>query len=455
MSLWTLSEAANAMGVATHLSGEITGISIDSRTIKPHEAYFAIQGERLDGHDFAEECLNKGASVAVVSKAWAATKPHNPRFFIVEDVLEALRQLGRAARARMHGKVIAITGSVGKTSSKETLAKILNTFGITHAAMASFNNHWGVPLTLARMPRETAFGIFEIGMNHSGEITPLVEMVRPHIALITTIAPVHLAHFKNVEEIALAKAEIFDGLEPGGIAVLNRDNPFFPLLSEKAKAFKVLSFGESVGADMRAKNITLHSDNSLISASFNGKTYEYMLSIAGKHLAMNSLGILAIIEGLQLEIAKALPLFATQSAVKGRGLVQSLSVHGKNYTLFDESYNANPLSMRAAFAVLKSQNGRKIAAIGDMLELGNEAITIHQALASEHAGIDLFFCAGPLMKHCYEALPKVKQGGYSETALGLLPLLEVTLNANDNLMIKGSLGSRMIDLAAKLVELGR
>jgi UDP-N-acetylmuramoyl-tripeptide--D-alanyl-D-alanine ligase len=434
--LWTSHDLQKATGGVLHNAPEgVTGVSIDSRTIKQGELYVALKGDAHDGHDFTSTALANGGGMALVS-----TAPSSGAYLLVDDVMTALQNIARAARARMKGKVIAVTGSVGKTSTKEMLAACFALYDKTHAAVASFNNHWGVPLTLARMPADSAFGIFEIGMNHSGEIIPLVAMVKPHIAIITTVEPVHLAHFKDVSEIAAAKAEIFTGLLPQGVAILNADNPWFGYLKEQAKGFDILSFGRTAGADIQL----LSSDNGV-----KTNVMDYQLGASGDHMAMNSLAVLGSLKACGLNLKQAIPALESLKPVKGRG--EKLLLKG-NIHLNDESYNANPASMKAAFAVLKQANTRKIAALGDMLELGEHELAIHAELASYHDGIDLFFVQGKLMKSFYEALPLTKRGGYALSALDLLPLLRAALRPNDTLMVKGSLGSRMVDLVAKLKE---
>jgi UDP-N-acetylmuramoyl-tripeptide--D-alanyl-D-alanine ligase len=434
--LWTSQELQKATGGVLHNAPlGVTGVSIDSRTVGKGELYIALKGDAHDGHDFTVKALENGAGLALVSIA-----PAVGSYLLVDDVMEAMRAIARAARARMKGKVIAVTGSVGKTSTKEMLATCFATYGKTHAAVASFNNHWGVPLTLARMPEDADFGIFEIGMNHSGEIVPLVALVQPHIAIITTVEPVHLAHFSGIEEIAAAKAEIFTGLKAGGTAILNADNPWFSYLCEQAKGYKIVSFGASEAADIQLLSCNEGVKTSLIN---------YNLGAKGVHMAMNSLSVLGAIQACGLELTKAIPALEGLKPVKGRGEVVYLK---NDMTLNDESYNANPASMKAAFAVLKTAKSRKIAALGDMLELGEHEIAIHEELAVDHEGIDLFYAQGLRMKAFYDALPLAKRGGYATTALELLPLLQAGLRPKDTLMVKGSLGSRMVDLVAKLKE---
>lgn len=277
----------------------ITGISIDSRTVKPGEAFFAIKGDRVDGHDYTSFAVANGAGLLVVAEGkLPALGRLTVPMIVVEDVLAALGKLAIAARERTSARIIAVTGSVGKTTTKEMLRQALEPSGRVHAAVASFNNHWGVPLTLARMPADTEFGVFEIGMNHSGEIRPLVKMVRPHVAIITTIAAAHLGNFKNIEEIAAAKAEIFEGLEEGGSVILNRDNAQFEQLEEVAQEQgieHVLTFGQHAKADFRLADFESTPSGSTIWAIVNGETSELHLNVPGRHIADNAMAVLGAV----------------------------------------------------------------------------------------------------------------------------------------------------------------
>ncbi len=452
-ALWTSESLANAMKAAIKgdLPKAVSGISIDSRTIKPGEAYFAIKGDVHDGHDFALAALDKGAACAVVSKDFAKTAPAG-RFMVVEDVLKGLNKAGRAARARTSAKILAITGSVGKTSTKEALLSVLSREGPTHAAVASFNNHWGVPLTLSRMPASSRFGIFEIGMNHSGEITPLTRLVRPHVAIITVVEPVHIENFPNEVAIADAKAEIFAGLEPGGTAIINRDNRHYERLLKRAHeagVHHVVSFGIHEEADVRMVQLALKPESSCISARVMGVDLTYKLGAPGRHLALNSLAVLAAAKLVGADLAMAAIALAEQQAVKGRGLQVALHLPQGEATLIDESYNANPVSMRAALAVLGGSvtglRGRRIAVLGDMLELGPQAADYHAKLLEPvmEAKTDLVFCCGPMMKNLWQRLPPDQRGAYAATSADLESAVLSEIQPGDVVMVKGSLGSRM------------
>lgn len=453
-ALWTISAMAGAMRAERQgaLADNVTGISIDSRTLTPGEAYFAIKGDVHDGHDFVAAALDKGAAVAVVAKNHRAKFPADARLLVVDDVLGALVDLARASRARLAGQVVAVTGSVGKTSTKEALSAVFGAQGETHASAASFNNHWGVPLSLARCPSSARFAVFEIGMNHAGEIEPLVKMVRPHVAIITTVEPVHLEFFSGIEAIADAKAEIFAGLEPGGVAVLNIDNAQFARLKQRAKesgVSRIVSFGMNAKADARLIDVSLHPTCSTVHASILGGDVTYKIAVPGRHIAMNSLAVLAASSLAGADLALSALALAQIAPAAGRGVRESLTVSGGTATLIDESYNANPASMAASLTVLGQakvgSRGRRIAVLGDMLELGPSGPALHRGLAEAIAAnrIDTVFCCGPLMRHLWEALPSAQKGGYADDSAALESQVVSALGAGDAIMIKGSLGSRM------------
>ncbi len=452
--LWTLSDMAKAMRAEKSgaLPGDVSGISIDSRSIGEGEVFFAIQGENRDGHDFVATALKAGAAVAVIARNKRKSFPADAPLLLVDDVLEGLRDLAHAARARSRAKIVAVTGSVGKTGTKEALRLALTPDGETHVSAASYNNHWGVPLSLARCPENAKYAVFEIGMNHAGEITPLTKLVRPHVAIITTIEPVHLEFFGTLDKIADAKAEIFSGIEPGGAAVLNRDNVQFARLEAAAKAAgvsRIVTFGEHKAADARLLKHSLQADSSTVQAKILGADVTYKLGAPGKHLVLNSLSVLAAVALVGADLALAALALNNLRAVVGRGARTTLRVPGGSALLIDESYNANPASMRAAIALLGQapvgKLGRRIAVLGDMLELGDQAAALHRALgeAIETASIDLVFCSGPFMRRLWEALPSGRQGGYAETAAGLEPAVLDAIRDGDAVMVKGSLGSKM------------
>jgi len=459
--LWKTGAMAAAMKAerAGALPDGVTGISIDSRSLKPDEAFFAIKGDTHDGHAFVGKALAAGAGLAVVAQAQRAAMPADAPLLVVPDVLAGLVDLAGAARARSRGRIVAVTGSVGKTSTKEALRLALGRNGETHASAASFNNHWGVPLSLARMPEAASYGIFEIGMNHAGEITPLTKLVRPHVAIITTIAPVHLEFFSGVEAIADAKAEIFLGVEPGGAAVLNRDNAQFARLAAHAAdagVARIVSFGEHMEADARLLKLVLQSEGSAIEADILGHRVAYKLGAPGRHHALNSLAVLAAASLAGADLALAALALAEFAPAKGRGTRIALELPAGEALLIDESYNANPTSMRAALALLGQAPveppGRRIAVLGDMLELGPAAADLHAGLAEAVTGnaIDLVFCAGPLMEALWLALPPERRGGYAKDAAALEPMVIAAVRGGDAVMIKGSAGSKMAPIVTSL-----
>ncbi len=452
-ALWTLQAMREAMHADARgpMPEVITGLSIDSRTIGAGEAYFAIKGDVHDGHAFVEAALKNGAGVAVVESAQADKFTGLP-VLVVPDVLDGLRQLALVSRARLKAKVIAVTGSVGKTSTKEALRCVLAAQGPTHAAVASFNNHWGVPLSLARCPADVSYGVFEIGMNHAGEIEPLVQMVRPHVAVITTIEPVHLEYLGSIEAIADAKAEIFSGVEPGGAVVLKLDNPQFARLRDAAQNAgikRIVTFGEHAAADARLLDVSLHATCSAVHANILGHDVTYKIGMPGRHMAMNSIAVLAAASVAGADLAQSALALSQMQAPVGRGARIALGVSGGEALLIDESYNANPASMPAALSVLGKAGigprGRRIAILGDMLELGPTGSELHAALAESVRAnaIDLVFCCGPLMRSLWEALPSNRRGGYADSSAALEQDVATAVRAGDVLMIKGSLGMKM------------
>ncbi|HZP77273.1 MAG TPA: UDP-N-acetylmuramoylalanyl-D-glutamyl-2,6-diaminopimelate--D-alanyl-D-alanine ligase [Pseudolabrys sp.] len=453
-ALWTVEAMAAAMRAQRQgtLPAGISGVSIDSRSLQSGEAFFAIQGDNRDGHDFVETALKAGSGLAVVAadhrNRFAADAP----LLVVGDVLEGLRDLGRAARSRSSAKVIGVTGSVGKTGTKEALRLALSADGETHASVASYNNHWGVPLSLARCPQSAKFAVFELGMNHAGEIEPLTRLVRPHVAIITTIEPVHLEYFGSLDKIADAKAEIFVGIEPGGAAVLNRDNAQFARLADAARragVARIVAFGEHAKADVRLLQCALQPESSTVKARVFGADVAYKLGAPGRHLVLNSLAVLAAASLVGADLALAALALGKLKPAVGRGTRSVLDVPGGTALVIDESYNANPASMRAAIALLGQAalgpQGRRIAVLGDMLELGAQGADLHRALAEPLVanGVDLVFCSGPLMRALWEALPSNRRGGYAETAAELEAGVLSAIRGGDALMIKGSLGSKM------------
>ena len=458
--LWTWSDLVAASGGTADgvPSQSINGFSIDTRTLRPGDVFVALKDQR-DGHDFVTNAFKAGAAAALVSAAYQR-HPEDGALIRVGEPLQALEQAGIAARARLspHARVIAVTGSAGKTGTKEMLRACCMRLGKVHASEKSYNNHWGVPLTLARMPADTQYAVFEIGMNHADEIRPLAKMVRPHAAIITTVEAVHLEHFASVEGIADAKAEIFEGLLPGGAAIIKRDNPHFDRLrlSARAHAANVISFGLGPDASISAENCVLDHDGSEITARLGSRRIAYRLAMPGRHVAENSLAVAAALHAIGADVETAISALAALVPPSGRGARTLLTLHGGQVLLIDESYNANPASIRAALttlgAVPRAKFARRIVVLGDMLELGPEAAALHTGLADAvvEAGTDIIFACGPHMKGLYDAMPSAMKGGYTASASALeTPLVEV-LRAGDAVMIKGSNGTRLGPLVEKL-----
>ncbi|MCB1508414.1 MAG: UDP-N-acetylmuramoylalanyl-D-glutamyl-2,6-diaminopimelate--D-alanyl-D-alanine ligase [Hyphomicrobiaceae bacterium] len=453
-TLWTPEEIAEATGAPLPQgAGPVLGVSIDSRTLEPGDLFVAIRGDTHDGHAHVAAALEAGAAGALVDRAGLATlgAVAGP-LYVVEETLAGLCDLARAARARSQGKIVAVTGSVGKTGTKEALRTVLSHAGETHASDKSYNNHWGVPLSLARLPKKAAFGVFEIGMNHAGEITPLVALVRPHAAIVTTVQPVHLEFFDGLAGIAEAKAEIFSGLVEEGVAVINGDIEFAGLLAERARAAgagQVLTFGEGANNDAVLKRVALLPDCSTAEAVIDGVAVAFKVGMPGRHVVLNALAVLTTVKALGVDLARAALALATLTAPEGRGRRIELATHGEPILLIDESYNANPASMRAALDVLAAAptglRGRRIAVLGDMLELGAESAAFHAGLAEpiSTAGVDRAYLAGESMRFLWRALPAAIRGAHTLRSAELVDALLGELAPGDVVVVKGSAGSRM------------
>ncbi len=451
-ALWTAQEIASATGGTTTGTWNATGVSIDTRTLKPGDLFVALQGPSFDGHEFVVAALKAGAAGALVHREIAQQDSDNShtRLVVVKDTFAALENLGRAARKRTNAKIVAVTGSVGKTSTKEALRVALSAQGATSATLGNLNNHWGVPLSLARMPRETKFGVFELGMNHAGEIAPLSQMVRPHVAVITAVEAVHLEFFNSVDDIAREKAAIMAGLEPNGVAVLPHDSAHYDTLTAEAAKFgcKTVSFGAEHGvSDALLVAWTLTPAGTQVAADIGGHRYMYEIAAAGRHWAVNSVAVLAAVQALGADVGVAASAFAKLTAPAGRGAHRLIHAAVGEFTLIDESYNASPASLRATAATVGAMktNGRRILVLGDMLELGESAPQLHADLAPalRGAGIDVVFTAGPLMEHLHNVLPREMSGGHARDAASLVSLVTPAVRANDIVAVKGSNGSRM------------
>lgn len=468
MTLWTSDDAAKATGGRVTRGWQATGVSIDTRTIQTGDLFVALKDVR-DGHDFVAQALEKGAAAALVSRIPERVASDAP-LLVVPDVLKALADLGAFARARTKARVVGITGSVGKTSTKEMLRAILGGQGRTHAAEASYNNHWGVPLTLARMPVDTDFAVIEIGMNHPGEIAPLARLARLDVAMVTTVAPAHLEAFESVEGIAHEKASIFDGLSGGGIAVFNADIEWTPLLRAKALAVgaRPVSFGTAEGADYRLLSAQITDEATVCQATRRGEPVLFKVSSPGRHFVLNALGALAVAEALGADPMIAAHDLGRWAPPAGRGQRERITldiVEETFFDLIDDAFNANPASMAAALDVLiaakpvdgigRVGGGRRIAILGDMLELGPTEGALHAAIA-QHPGLEavhVIHCVGPRMKALHAALPRRQRGEWVETAAELAPRARSLIDAGDILLVKGSKGikvSLIVDVLRKM-----
>ncbi|NVJ91103.1 MAG: UDP-N-acetylmuramoyl-tripeptide--D-alanyl-D-alanine ligase [Methylocystaceae bacterium] len=450
--LWTAQEAALACDATPFSTWQCTGISIDSRNIEKGDLFVALKGPSFDGHNYVQAALKAGASAAIVSCIPKECRKHD-NLLLVRDTATALEKLAIASRARSKAKVIAVTGSVGKTGVKEALSHVLSKQGKTHATVGNLNNHFGLPLTLARMAKDCDYAVLELGMNHAGELTPLSKMAQPDVALITTVTSAHLEYFEGVEGIADAKCEIFKGLKKEGVAVLNADNPYFDRMAKAAQPHKVLSFAQNAAADYKALSYHLLAQGSEIKADLNGTQTTYTVSHSGTHWITNSLAVLAGVDALGANMAKAANDMAALSELKGRGATHILDIPGGTICVIDESYNANETSVRAALDVLSHKPGRRIAVLGDMLELGPDEIKIHKGLKDAFDKIDMVFTCGSLMKHLHDALPAQKRGAHASTSQNLSPLVTQAVQPGDVISIKSSRGSRTDLVLDALLEL--
>jgi UDP-N-acetylmuramoyl-tripeptide--D-alanyl-D-alanine ligase len=457
--LWDVADAGRATGGAGSARWTAGGVSIDTRTLAAGDLFVALRGPNHDGHEFVATALELGAAAAMVDRPLDRL-PAGAALLRVGDTLAGLAALGRFARARGRGRIVAVTGSVGKTGTKEALRLVLGACGPAFASAASFNNHWGVPLSLARMPPDAAYGIFELGMNHPGEIAALARLVRPHIAVITTVEPVHLGFFGSIEAIADAKAEIFLGLEPGGVAVLNRDNPYFPRLAAAARRsgqVEVIGFGADPGATVRLIDCELQPRGSTVVAAIGGLELGFRLAAPGRHWVMNALAVLAAAAAAGCDPRVAAEALSRFEAIPGRGRRHELAWRGGSLTLIDDSYNASPAAMAAALAVLGGTppgvGGRRVAVLGDMLELGNAAERLHRELAAPlaAAAIDRVFLVGTLMAALDEALPADVRGGLWQSADQAIPALVSFLEPGDVVTVKGSYAVHVDRIVGRLI----
>lgn len=444
-TLWTSEELAAATLGNVSAKFAVNGISIDTRTLKPGDLFIALTGDMRDGHEFLAAAQKAGAAAALVSRD-PGTASGLP-LLTVANTMRGLEDIGRAARARSFAKTVGVTGSAGKTTTKEMLRLALGALGRTHCSSGSYNNHWGVPLSLALTPRDAQFAVYEIGMNHFGEIRQLVSFVRPHVAMVTTIAPAHLEFFGSCEAIADAKSEIFEGLVPGGAAVLPADSPYIERLAARARQTgitNILTFGEAAGCDARLIAMDEQGEGMKVEAEILGKPCHFRVGAPGAHIAKNALGALLSVSALDGDVLNAAAALSDFAALKGRGA--RFTVANNSIEVIDESYNANPASMRAALALLGSAKAkRRIAVLGDMLEMGPEGPQHHAGLADaiEAAKVDLVFLNGVQMKSLWEVLPASRRGAWGETSKDIAQHVSAALRQGDAVLVKGSLGSKM------------
>lgn len=469
--LWTADDLVEATGGTPSAPFQATGVSIDTRTLQPGDLFVALRGESGDGHAFVADALARGAAGAMVHEQVPGAGP----LLRVDDTLAALTRLGGFARTRFTGRVVAVTGSVGKTTTKEMLRTVLSAFGPTYAAVASYNNHWGLPLTLARTPADAAFCVVEIGMNHAGEIAPLARLARPHVAVITAVEKAHIGYLGSIEAIADEKASICRGLEPGGVAVFPADSPQLPRLHAAAGPARVLTFGAAPDATMRLLSADADADGSNVVAELGGKTFRFRLNAPGPHMVMNALAALTAVVAVAAPVSwpglarlptsslpgvskdvdgRARPGHDTDKLtqaleafvpIPGRGTRRQIALPGGTALLLDESYNGNGASMRAALAVLALQPARRrIAVLGDMLELGDAGPAEHAALAAPvMAAADRLFACGPLMRHLFDAVPPHVRAAHAANSAALASIVANQVEPGDAILVKGSLGSRM------------
>ncbi|WP_033068534.1 UDP-N-acetylmuramoyl-tripeptide--D-alanyl-D-alanine ligase [Thalassospira australica] len=461
--LWTAKDAETATGGKTTDDWTVTGISIDSRKVSKGDLFIALKGPNFDGHKFAQAALDAGANAVMVSDATGITDAN--KVLLVNDTMAALEDLGKAGRARSDAKIVAITGSVGKTGTKEALKYVLSQQEKTHASPASFNNHWGVPITLATLPVDAKYAVVEIGMNHPGEISPLVKLVKPSVALITTVVGAHTEFFKDEAEIAMAKAEIFDGLESNGTVILNRDNLHYFALARRAKELgigDIKCFGTDAVSNYRLFEANIVTDGSAVRARVDGRDLEYFIGCPGEHWVLNSLAVLGCVTALGADPERASQDLADVTPPAGRGEISTVKLPcgDGTFTLIDDSYNANPTSMMAGIKVLSQskpgEGGRKIAVLGEMRELGEDAAKMHGDLHHPLTSleIDQVYSVGPLMAELDKTLPAERNAGHFDTPEDAIEPIKAALRAGDVVLVKGSLGIYVSKIVSALKSCG-
>ncbi|MBU8875976.1 UDP-N-acetylmuramoyl-tripeptide--D-alanyl-D-alanine ligase [Reyranella sp. MMS21-HV4-11] len=449
-ALWTSDEVKAALTAASiTIPFEAEGVTFDSRAVGKGDLFFALSGETTDGHGFVADALSRGAAAAVVSRDVEGARGTLVR---VPDTMKALVELGRAARRRSKARIASVTGSVGKTSTKDALRAMLSAQAPTSASVASYNNHVGVPVSLARLPRGAQYGVFEIGMNHPGEIEPLARQVEAHVGVVTNVGPVHIGHMGSEEAVADEKGCLFAGMAEGAVAVLNRDSHHYERLVGKARHFgvsRIVGFGRSEAADARLVSCNLQDSGSEVAALLHGRRIEYRLGAAGEHWVLNSVAALAVVEALGADVSSAAATLAGVKASPGRGARRMLKFGNGTIELLDESYNANPVSVKAMLAVLArtepQPGGRRILALGDMRELGEGADGYHAGLADAVAasGAAQVFLCGPHMQALWQKLARAQRGVHRPDSAALAGDLPAVLRAGDVVAVKGSLGSKM------------
>jgi UDP-N-acetylmuramoyl-tripeptide--D-alanyl-D-alanine ligase len=454
--LWTSAEIAAATGGIASGDFAVTGVTFDSREVEPGFLFIALKGEATDGHRFLDAAIDRGAAGLLVSEAPAPADAHP--HVLVADTFAALEALARAARARTDARVIGVTGSVGKTGTKEALAAALDRGdpGCTHRSVKSYNNHTGVPLSLARMPRGSRFAVLEMGMNHAGELAHLTTLVRPHVAIVTAIAPAHTEFFKDESAIADAKGEIFQGLEEGGTAIVPFDSPHYERLRAAAEphAQRIVSFGTDKAADVHPIDVMRTDRGTFVTAKLGERQLGYTIAFPGAHWVSNSLAVLAAVEAAGGDLALAGLALAELNGLPGRGQRLRVPVGDGHATIIDESYNANPSSMRATLAVLAEEPGRHVAVLGEMRELGEQSAQFHADLAGPiaDANVEAVVLVGEKMRSLADALaPKVNMVHVPDAASAREALAAV-LAPGDAVLIKGSNGVGLSRLVAQLSD---
>ncbi|RYY26859.1 MAG: UDP-N-acetylmuramoyl-tripeptide--D-alanyl-D-alanine ligase [Sphingomonadales bacterium] len=454
MRLWTSAEIATATGGTASEDFEVSGVTFDSREVGPGDLFLALKGEASDGHLFLDQAFGQGAAGAVVH----SHPPSHPHI-LVADTTAALDALGKAGRARSSAKVIGVTGSAGKTGTKEALFAALDRIepGYAHRSVKSYNNHVGVPLSLSRMPITARFGVFEMGMNHAGELAALTQLVRPHVAIVTTIAPAHMGFFKDESAIADAKGEIFAGLEPGGTAIIPYDSPHRDRLIAAAKPYaaQIVTFGLGTGADVHVlESMRSRAGGTFITARVRDRELSFTLSQPGEHWISNAMAILAAVQAVGGDLELAGLALAELGGLTGRGARIKVAAGSGEALIIDESYNANPASMRATLQVLAHETGRKIAVLGEMRELGAHSDVFHAELSGpiEAAAVDYAILVGEAMTPLAEALEGRIDFVHVPDATMARERLEAMLSPGDAVLVKGSNGVRLSTIVAALTE---